>query len=90
LSEASHKVVQNKGSGGIDRMSVTTWEQKEKKHLCALRHRLINDTYRSKPVKRCYIDKPGERKPTKEEFDQMGLFAMRSIIRPQEFQLMLF
>jgi len=62
LSEASHKVVQNKGSGGIDRMSVTTWEQKEKKHLCALRHRLINDTYRSKPVKRCYIDKPGSKK----------------------------
>ncbi|MCA1796390.1 MAG: group II intron reverse transcriptase/maturase [Geobacteraceae bacterium] len=62
LSDASHKVVQNKGSGGIDRMSVTTWAQKEKQHLSTLRHRLINDTYRSNPVKRCYIDKPGSKK----------------------------
>ncbi|MDT8445066.1 MAG: group II intron maturase-specific domain-containing protein [Desulfuromonadales bacterium] len=33
---------------------------------------------------------PGKRKPTKEEFDQMGLFAMRRILRPEALQLMLF
>jgi len=62
LSEASRKVMRNKGSGGVDRMSVEKWAQKERQHLSTLRHRLINDTYRSKPVLRCYIDKPGSKK----------------------------
>lgn len=62
LSEASRKVVRNKGSGGVDRMSVEKWAQKEEQHLCSLRHRLIKDTYRSKPVLRSYIEKPGSRK----------------------------
>jgi len=62
LSEASRKVMRNKGSGGVDRMSVEKWAQKERQHLSTLRHRLINDTYRSKPVLRCYIDKPGKQK----------------------------
>lgn len=62
LNAASCEVVKNKGSGGVDGMSVDKWQAKEQKHLSTLRHRLIKDTYRSKPVMRCYIDKPGSKK----------------------------
>ena len=43
-------------------MSVEQWQAEEQKHLSTLRHRLMNDTYRSKPVWRRYIDKPGSKK----------------------------
>lgn len=62
LVRASRKVVRNKGRGGVDGMSVKKWEAKEEKHLRVLRQRLINDTYRSKPALRCYIDKLGSKK----------------------------
>ena len=62
LSEASRKVMRNKGSGGVDRMSVEKWAQKERQHLSTLRHRLINYTYRRKPVLRCYIDNTANNK----------------------------
>ena len=62
LKSASRKVVQNKGSGGVDGMNVKKWVEKEERHLCHLRKKLIEDTYRSKPVKRTYIDKPGSKK----------------------------
>lgn len=62
LKSASRKVVQNKGSGGVDGMSVEKWVEQEDRHLSHLRKRLIANTYRSKPVKRSYIDKPGSKK----------------------------
>lgn len=62
LKSASRKVIQNKGSGGVDGMSVEQWARREDSHLAHLRKRLIEDTYRSKPVKRVYIDKPGSKK----------------------------
>jgi group II intron reverse transcriptase/maturase len=57
--------VQKKGSGGVDKMDAKTWQGKEQKHLATLRRRLINDTYRSKPVLRKYIPKPGSKKQRK-------------------------
>jgi group II intron reverse transcriptase/maturase len=62
LKLASRKVVRNKGSAGVDRMNVEQWQAKEEQHLQELRWRLIQDTYRSKPVLRCYIPKPGSAK----------------------------
>ena len=62
LTAASRKVVRSKGRGGVDGMSVEQWQAEEQKHLGSLRHRLMNDTYRSKPVLRRYIDKPGSKK----------------------------
>lgn len=62
LKAASRHVVRNRGSGGVDGLSVEQWRAKEDKHLSTLRHRLMNDTYRSKPVLRRYIDKPGSKK----------------------------
>ena len=62
LKAASRHVARNKGRGGVDGMSVEQWQAEEHKHLSALRHRLMNDTYRSTPVLRRYIDKPGSKK----------------------------
>ena len=62
LTAASRKVIGSKGRGGVDGMSVEQWQAEEEKHLGTLRHRLMNDTYRSKPVLRRYIDKPGSKK----------------------------
>jgi len=62
LEVASRKVVGNKGSAGVDGMSVEEWKEKEEDHLRELRRRLMNDTYRSKPVLRRYLCKPGSKK----------------------------
>jgi len=62
LTAASRHVARRKGRGGVDGMSVQKWQAEEHKHLGTLRHRLMNDTYRSKPVLRRYIDKPGSKK----------------------------
>ena len=59
LKVASRKVVDNKGSAGVDGMSVEEWKEKEEVHLQELRRRLMKDTYRSKPALRSYIPKPG-------------------------------
>lgn len=62
LWKASRKVRKNKGSGGVDGMSMETWGKLEGKLLENLRGRLKGGRYRSKPVKRCYIEKPGSKK----------------------------
>jgi RNA-directed DNA polymerase len=62
LLKASRKVVGNKGCAGVDGMNVTKWREKEEQHLRELRRRLMNDRYRSKPVLRRYIPKPGSAK----------------------------
>ncbi len=103
LKVASRKVVDNKGSAGVDGMSVEEWKEKEEEHLRELRRRLMNDTYRSKLDRwirkrlRGYIYKrwlvfkwPMENKPTAEEFERMGLFLLRKVLRPKSHQLSLF
>jgi len=62
LTVASRKVVRNKGSAGVDGMSVKQWREKEEKYLRELRWRLRKDMYRSKPALRRYIRKPGSTK----------------------------
>jgi RNA-directed DNA polymerase len=62
LKIASRKVARNKGSGGVDNMSVKQWQKKEEKHLQELQRKLMKDTYRSKPALRKYIPKPGSSK----------------------------
>ena len=62
LKVASRKVVDNKGSAGVDGMGVEQWKEKEGDYLRELRRRLKNDTYRSKLVLRRYIPKPGSTK----------------------------
>ena len=62
LKRASGKVVSNKGAGGVDRMSAEQWRAKEDVHIAQLRKGLMNDSYRSKPVRRSYVPKPGSDK----------------------------
>jgi len=62
LELAATKVAKNKGSGGVDGMGMSAWKRGEELHLTVLRKQLMLDSYRSKPVKRVYIDKPGSKK----------------------------
>lgn len=62
LKFSANKVAKNRGSGGVDGMRMSDWQRCEDKHLSDLRRKLMNDTYRSKPVKRVFIPKPGSKK----------------------------
>ncbi len=62
LKAASKKVMKKQGAGGVDRMSVEQWQKGEGKYLSGLRQLLMDDRYRSKPVKRVEIPKRGSRK----------------------------
>jgi len=61
LTEASRKVRKNKGSGGVDKVSMEKWKEQECKYLQDLRKQLKVGSYKSKPVKRVYIEKPGSK-----------------------------
>lgn len=59
LVKASKKVCANKGAAGVDKVTVETWRAKEEAHLRQLHGELYADKYRSQPVLRVYIPKPG-------------------------------
>src|ERR1700687_5960261 len=65
MREALRRVKANKGSAGIDRMTVGAIADYLKQHWLAIRERLLNGTYEPKPVRRVEIPKPdgGVRKP---------------------------
>jgi RNA-directed DNA polymerase len=58
LKEALQKVKGNKGSAGIDRMTVDQLGDYLKQHWPAIREQLLNGTYEPKPVRRVEIPKP--------------------------------
>ena len=62
LKSASRKVISKRGSGGVDHMTTAQWLSKEDVYLAELRRGLRSNTYRSKPVRRVYIPKPGNKK----------------------------
>jgi len=64
LKEAMEKVKSNKGSPGIDGMSVGELQAYLKEHWTKLRSQLVEGTYKPQPVKRVEIPKPdgGKRK----------------------------
>ncbi|MBI4739554.1 group II intron reverse transcriptase/maturase [Candidatus Woesearchaeota archaeon] len=62
LKAAADKICRNKGAAGVDEQSIKAWKKDEDRLLSMLQNRLYHDTYRSKPVKRVYIDKPGSKK----------------------------
>lgn len=62
LRKASAKVTANKGAPGVDNVTVDTWKTKEEAQLRQLHGALYAGTYRSKPVRRVYIPKPGTNK----------------------------
>src|SRR5438105_8675831 len=58
LKEALRQVKANKGSAGIDRMTVGQLSDYLKQHWPEIREQLLNGTYEPKPVRRVEIPKP--------------------------------
>jgi RNA-directed DNA polymerase len=58
LKEALRQVKANKGSAGIDRMTVGQLSEHLKEHWPEIREQLLNGTYEPKPVRRVEIPKP--------------------------------
>src|SRR5277367_3705835 len=58
LKEALRQVRGNKGSAGIDRVTVDQLGDYLKQHWPAIRQQLLNGTYEPKPVRRVEIPKP--------------------------------
>jgi RNA-directed DNA polymerase len=58
MEEALRRVKANKGSAGIDGMTVDGIADYLKQHWPAVRERLLNGTYRPNPVRRVEIPKP--------------------------------
>src|SRR5499426_544638 len=58
LKEALRQVTSNKGSAGIDGMTVDQLADFLKQHWSAIREQLLNGTYEPKPVRRVEIPKP--------------------------------
>src|SRR5882762_10926312 len=66
LKEALRQVRSNKGSAGVDWMTVDQLGDYLKQHWPVIREQLLNGTYEPKPVRRVEIPKPdgGVRKPS--------------------------
>jgi RNA-directed DNA polymerase len=58
LKEALRQVKRNKGSAGVDGMTVGQLQDYLKQHWPAIREQLLNGTYEPKPVRRVEIPKP--------------------------------
>jgi len=58
LKEALRQVKANKGSAGVDRMTVDQLADYLKQHWPAIREQLLSGTYEPKPVRRVEIPKP--------------------------------
>src|SRR5213083_1120346 len=58
LKEALRQVKANKGSGGVDGMTVVALSDYLRRHWPAIREQLLNGTYEPKPVRRVEIPKP--------------------------------
>jgi RNA-directed DNA polymerase len=58
LKEALQQVKANKGSAGIDRMTVGQLDDYLRQHWPVIREQLLNGTYEPKPVRRVEIPKP--------------------------------
>jgi RNA-directed DNA polymerase len=58
LKEALRQMRSNKGSAGVDRMTVDQLGDYLKQHWPAIREQLLNGTYEPKPVRRVEIPKP--------------------------------
>src|SRR4030095_12875334 len=58
LKEALRRVKANKGSAGVDGMTIGGISNYLKQHWPAIREQLLNGTYEPKPVRRVEIPKP--------------------------------
>lgn len=61
LRRAFVRVKANKGSAGTDHQTIAQFERKLEENLAKLHEELRTGTYRPRPIRRVYIDKPGSR-----------------------------
>jgi group II intron reverse transcriptase/maturase len=59
LARAWARVRENRGAGGVDRVSIDRFEREHRRYLTVLHQRLAEGRYRPQPVRRVEIDKPG-------------------------------
>ena len=59
LAEAWKRVRENKGSCGVDGLTITDFEERQEEYLTRLHRQLQDQTYRPRPVKRVAIAKLG-------------------------------
>jgi RNA-directed DNA polymerase len=59
LARAWVRVKENRGAGGVDRVSIDRFECEHRRYLTVLHQRLAEGSYRPLPVRRVEIDKPG-------------------------------
>lgn len=72
------KVKANKGAGGIDKETISTFAENKEQELKLLHEQLKCESYIPKPVKRVYIEKPG-----KVEKRPLGIPAIRDRVCQQ-------
>jgi RNA-directed DNA polymerase len=76
----------NKGSAGSDRQSIKDFEQNLTANLDRLHQELIEGSYRPRPIRRVYIDKPGSREKRPLGIpsvrDRVVQTALRLVIEP--------
>jgi RNA-directed DNA polymerase len=83
LAAAWQKVRANKGAAGVDKVTITKFEQQQIKYLKELEHGLKTGTYQSKAVKRVHIPKgPGKMRP-------LGIPAVIDRIAQQSVKMVL-
>jgi RNA-directed DNA polymerase len=86
LRASWEKVRGNGGAAGVDRQSIGAYGKEAEKNLVELEKALRGGTYKSKPVKRVWIPKPGskEKRPLGVPVvtDRIVQTAMRNVLEP--------
>jgi len=85
LEEAFKEVKQNRGSAGIDRVTIKAFESELEHHLEVVQQALKDKTYRAKPVRRVHIPKAdGTQRPLgiPTVVDRVVQAAARRILEP--------
>lgn len=86
LVRAWERVRENRGAGGVDRISIDRFEREQSRYLSVLQQRLADGCYRAQPVRRVEIDKPGSTAkrplgiPT--VIDRVCQQALRQVLEP--------
>jgi RNA-directed DNA polymerase len=90
LGRAWERVRENRGAGGVDRISIDRFEQDHRRYLTVLHQRLGNGSYRPQPVRRVEIDKPGTgaKRPLgiPTVLGRVCQQALRRVLEPLEFK----
>jgi RNA-directed DNA polymerase len=86
LARAWDRVRENRGAGGVDRVSIDRFGRDHGRYLAVLQQRLADGSYRPRPVRRVEIDKPGSTAkrplgiPT--VIDRVCQQALRQVLEP--------